>query len=142
MNDLDIIGAEVYAIISKVSKEKQDKIPAKVFETFKKYELLSKKIKINPSIDFEKQNISKDAKDIIFVISLNYWLTAEERNEVIEKLKKNENYKNIEYDTNKIFKKFSNKTDEEVDKEIVKVERKEKWYLKIVNIIQNLFNKK
>ena len=67
MKDLEKIGSEVYAALSNVSIEKYNKIDPKIIEVFEKYRESSQNIKINPEVDFENQNISKEAKDIIFV---------------------------------------------------------------------------
>ena len=142
MKDLNIIGAEVYAVISNVSEERQNKIPSKVFNTFKKYEKFANDIVIVPNTDFEQQKISKESKDIIFAIALNYWLTEEEREKVLRKMKENETIKNKEYDPDKLFEKFSNKRKNNASNtEVVKVEKKERWYVRIFNKIKILFKK-
>lgn len=142
MKDLNIIGAEVYAVISNVSEEKQNKIPSKVFNTFKKYEKYANDFVIVPNIDFEQQRISKESKDIIFAIALNYWLTEQERENVLKKMQENEIAKNKEYNPDKLFEKFSEKRKNNTSNtEVVKVEKKERWYVKIFNKIKSLFKK-
>lgn len=142
MKDLNIIGAEVYAVLSNVSKEKQNKVPPKVFNTFKKYEKYSNNVVIIPNVEFEQQNISKESKDIIFTIALNYWLTEEEREKVLNSMQENEKRKSDKYNPDKIFEEFSEKKNKNYqNKEVVKVEKKERWYVKIINKIKSLLKK-
>lgn len=142
MIDLNIIGAEVCAVLNKVSKERYNKIPIKIREQFEKFKDLAEKVEIKEDIPFENQEISKEAKDIIFAISLNYWLTEEKKKEVLIKLKENEEALEEKYNANKIFEKMS-KEEINVDienKNIVK-EQKEKWYVKILNKIKSHFKR-
>ena len=138
MIDLDVIGSEVYAVLSNVSKERYNKISPNVLKTFEKYKELSKNVTIIPDLEFEKQNISKEAKDIIFVIALNYWLTEEEKKEVIKKLKKNDELKNKTFSYENLFKKMSEESIQQETTDIVE-KYKEKWYIKILNKIKKFF---
>lgn len=140
MRDLNIIGAEVCAVLNKVSKERYNKVPIKIREEFEKFKEEAIKVEIKEDIPFEEQDITKEAKDIIFAISLNYWLTEEKKKEVLIKLKENEEALEEKYNANKIFEKMS-KEEINVDienKNIVK-EQKEKWYVKILNKIKKWF---
>jgi len=142
MSDLNIIGAEVYAVLNKVSKEMYNKVPIKIREEFEKFKEEALKVEIKEDIPFEEQDITKETKDIIFAISLNYWLTEEKRKEVLIKLKENENSLNEKYNVDNIFKKIS-KENINIDienKNIVK-EQKEKWYIKILNKIKSHFKR-
>lgn len=125
MKDLGIIGAEVYAVLSKVSKDKYDKIPLNVIKTFEKYKNIASSIKIVPSLEFKKQEISSEAKDIIFVIALNYWLTEQEKEKVIEKMKKNDEKKNITFNYDNLFKTLSKiEISDEASTEIIEKKKK------------------
>ena len=140
MRDLNIIGAEVCAVLNKVSKERYNKVPIKIREEFEKFKEEAIKVEIKEDIPFEEQDITKEAKNIIFAISLNYWLTEEKKKEVLIKLKENEEALEEKYNANKIFEKMS-KEEINVDienKNIVK-EQKEKWYVKILNKIKKWF---
>ena len=99
-----------------------------------------KKIKIDINKKIEEQNISKEAKDIIFLIGLNYWLTEEERKEVLIKLKENESALKEKYNIENIFKNTSNNKENSVSNVLI-IEKKEKWYLKIIKKILKLFKR-
>lgn len=90
MEDLKSIGAEVCAVLKKVSSSRYNKIPKEITDIFEAFEEESKNVVIEIDIPFECQKISKEAKDIIFLISLNYWLTEEKRQMVKANLKENE----------------------------------------------------
>lgn len=143
MKDLNIIGAEVYAVLNKMTEEMYNKVPKNILKMFKKFEKGAKEVELKNGIPFDEQKISKEAKDIIFAISLNYWLTEEERKEVLKKLKENEDALNEKYKVDNMFKKISKQnTDINTEnKEIVK-EQKEKWYIKIFNKVKDFFYRK
>lgn len=136
--DMQVVGAEVYEVLKNVSKEEYDKVPKKIINLFEKYKNHNDEIKIDLSKSFKEQKISQKAKDIIFVISLNYWLTDEERKQVIKKLNENEKKFNEKYNIEKIFEeRKAEKTNEETtNKALVKYE--EKWYTKIFNKIRTI----
>ncbi len=140
MKNLDIIGAEVYAILSNVSKERYNKIPTKITKTFEKYKEAAKNIIIKTNEEFDKQDISKEAKDIIFVIALNYWLTDEEKKNAIKNMNLNEEKLKEKYNIEKMFKKRKSK---QINKEEVVsiIEKKENIFTKIINFIKKFFKK-
>ncbi len=127
MKNLDIIGAEVYAILSNVSKERYNKIPTKITKTFEKYKEAAKNIIIKTNEEFDKQDISKEAKDIIFVIALNYWLTDEEKKNAIKNMNLNEEKLKEKYNIEKMFEKRRSK---QINKEeVVSIVEKKKIFL-------------
>lgn len=140
MDKLDIIGAEVYAIISNVSIERYNKIPTKIIKTFEQYKESAKKVKIKPNVEFDKQEISKDAKDIMFVIALKYWLTDTEKKKVMDRLNFNEEKLKEKYNVEKMFEQKRNK---QIGKEKVVsiVEKKENIFTKIIKFIRKIFYK-
>ena len=87
--DFDTIGGEVWAVLSRVSDERRSKIPSDLIKLFEGYKDQSCSVTIIPDISFEKQHISQEAKDILFFLALNYWLTQEEQKEVMNKIVKN-----------------------------------------------------
>lgn len=142
MRNLDIIGAEVYAVLKQVPSDQYVKIPLEKRKIFEKYDEGAHKIEIDLDKDFSEQNISKQAKDIIFAISLNYWLTEAERQKVIRKLKENEKEWNNKYDVEKMFQKSPLEVPERKDaNEIMIVNRKERFITRIINRIKKFFTK-
>ena len=58
MNNLDTIGAEVYAVLKHIPVDKYNKIPPKITNIFEKYKDLSYNIQIDTNKNFKEQNIS------------------------------------------------------------------------------------
>ena len=142
MKDLDIIGAEVYAVLSNVSIERYNKIPAKITKTFEQYKKSARDVIIKPNIEFDKQAISKEAKDIMFVIALNYWLTDEEKKKVIDTMKLNEEKLKEKYDIEKMFEqRRSRQINVKKEETVAIIEKKESIVTKIINFIKKLFHK-
>jgi len=141
---LQRIGAEVYEVLQNVSEESYKKVPKNIIAIFEKYKDNDFNVKIDCSKKFEEQEISKQAKDIIFAISLNYWLTDEERESVINKLNETERKLLEKYSIQNIFEEEQNRKNKKIEnvmeeKAIVKYE--EKWYTKILKKIKNFFGK-
>ncbi len=148
--DLNTIGAEVYEVLENIPKEDYYKIPKEItslFENFKGFNAIKK---IDPNKSFSEQNISQDAKDIIFYISLNYWLSEDQRNEAIKKLEINEKIFNEKYSVENLFKDSSNvdgnKNVEEAPSSSVPnsymMEHKESLLSSIIHKIRSLFHSK
>lgn len=144
MKNLDMIGAEIYAILSNVSIEKYNKIPTKITKIFEKYKEYAKNVIIKPNIEFDKQEISKEAKDIMFVIALNYWLTGEEKKKVINTMSLNEEKLKEKYNIEKIFEQRKNlQINSENEETVAIIEKKESFFTKIIKFIKSFFiNKK
>lgn len=142
MENLEIIGAEVYAILSKVSIERYNKIPTKITKTFEKYKESAKKVKIKPNVEFDKQEISKEAKDIMFVIALDYWLTDEEKKQAMDNLKFNEEKLKEKYNIEKIFEqRRSTQIDLKTKENLYLQPTRENLLRKFINFIRKLFTK-
>ena len=141
MSNFEKVSAEVYAVLKEIPKSQINKIPPKVIKMFEENKNYSNEIKIDINKKIEEQNISKEAKDIIFLIGLNYWLTEEERKEVLIKLKENESALKEKYNIENIFKNTSNNKENSVSNVLI-IEKKEKWYLKIIKKILKLFKRK
>lgn len=140
MSNFEKISAEVYAVLKEIPKSEINKIPPKIIKMYEKSNNYSNEIKIDINKKFEEQNISKEAKDIIFLIGLNYWLTEEERKETLIKLNENESALKEKYNVENIFKKASNNNEKSISNVLI-VEKKEKWYLKIIKKIFKLFKR-
>lgn len=144
MENLANIGAEVYAVLNKVPKVKYNMIPQKITELFEKYKEQSKSIKIDTSKKFEEQEISKQAKDIIFAISLNYWLTEDERKLVLEKINENEQTVTEKYNVDNLFQKQNEVIEDEIKEQsnmVSMTEYKEPLIKRIINKIKDFFRK-
>ena len=102
---------EVLEIISHFPKEDYKKIPSEKIQFYEKNKDKSYKFKINPEIDLEIQNISKEAKAIIINLFTDYFATKEQKDkiqEILELNKKiNEQEKREKYNPDYIFKKVN-----------------------------------
>ena len=146
--DFEKVGAEVYAVLKSIPNREYNKVSKKVRELFEKYEKASNQVKIDISKSFNEQNISKKAKEIIFVISLNYWLTEEQRKIAIEKMNKNEKELNEKYNIEKIFKE-KNKTAINTEKQESEISSNKyltkvtnSWFNKVLRFIKRFFRKR
>lgn len=139
MSNFEKISAEVLAVLKEIPKSQFDKIPPKVIEMLEKNKNHSNEIKIDTNKKLEEQNISKEAKDIIFLLGLNYWLTEEERKEVLIKLNENERALREKYNVEDLFKtnKLEQKNLKEAEQKQALVERKENFFTKIIKKIKN-----
>ena len=142
---------EVIEILKYVPQESVNKIPKTMLETFEKK--MDKDYVFNVDINksFEEQNLLEETKDIFAVIFRDYWATPYQRERIKEKEKydrqKIEEEKANKYNPDDIF----NKKIREQNKENIKqqneeqtvnnlpVEYKEKFYLKIIKILKNIF---
>ena len=98
------IGAEVYKVLTSVPQMQYQKIPLKIRKEFEKYKEYGKGVEINYTNSFAEQPISKKAKDIVFAISFNYWLTNEEKKYSLNQMKKNEQELLRKYNQKNLFK--------------------------------------
>lgn len=143
MSNFEKISTEVLAVLKEIPKSQFDKIPPKVIEMFEKNKSHTNEIKIDTNKKLEEQNISKEAKDIIFLLGLNYWLTEEERKEVLIKLNENEKALKEKYNVENLLKtnKSEQKDLKEFEQEQELTEYKEGFFTKIVNKIKSYFIK-
>lgn len=102
---------EVSEILKYMDEELVNKIPTK-FITFLQ-ENMSKEydFKINENVALEKQNISREAENILALLYRNYWATEEEKQE-FARLDEQERKSNDEK-LQKIFKNTINEFDKE-----------------------------
>ena len=146
MDNMQIVGAQVYQVLQSVPKDKYYEIPKKITSLFEKYKDCDAGTTIDLNKSFSEQNISKMAKDIIFAISYNYWLTDKQRKETREKMEMNEEEIHKKYSVENLFKDRNKETEEaqgtaqdNENKQLVCYE--EKWYTKIFSKIKKLFGK-
>lgn len=131
---------EVSEILKYMDEELVNKIPTK-FITFLQ-ENMSKEydFKINENIALEKQNISREAENILALLYRNYWATEEEKQE-FARLDEQERKSNDEK-LQKIFKNTINEFDKEENKDtqIVNVNN-DNFFKKIINKLKKFFRK-
>ena len=144
ISEFEIVGAEVYEVLRNIPKEEYYKVPRKITATFEKFKDVEIKTKIDLTKSFQEQNISKRAKEIIYCISLNYWLSEEEKHKILKKLKENEEKFNEKYSVEKLFEQKKKKEEVKIQSEnkttdLVKCE--EKWYTKILKKIKKFFKR-
>ena len=123
-----------------MDEELVNKIPTK-FITFLQ-ENMSKEydFKINENVALEKQNISREAENILALLYRNYWATEEEKQE-FARLDEQERKSNDEK-LQKIFKNTINEFDKEENKDtqIVNVNN-DNFFKKIINKLKKFFRK-
>lgn len=147
---LKLIGAEVYEVLKNVSKEKYDKLPSGMTKLFKKFENEKLVKKIDPNKSFKEQEISQEAKDIIFFITLDYWLDEEQKERILKNMKMNEQKFNEKYSYENLFKpkQYADETEKknndakDEERQTLVIQRKEKFLNKIINKLKEIFFKK
>lgn len=99
------VFSEVYSVLNALGNKYIDKIPKKVFEIIEKNRDLEYEPEIDRNKALNKQNISKEAINMIAKIDLDFWCkTNQEKSEMHILLKENEKREN-ERLINNMFKK-------------------------------------
>lgn len=137
---------EVLEIISHFSEEDFKKIPKSEIDFYNENKDNEYKCKINPNIDLNEQNISREANAILVALYRDYFAT-ENQKQILEKLlkqneQKEEEKKREKYNPDDIFKKDKEVSTIENNNEMLPVEIEEKWYQKILDFFKSLFVKK
>lgn len=137
---------EVLEIISHFSEEDFKKIPKSEIDFYNENKDNEYKFKINPNIDLNEQNISREANAILVALYRDYFAT-ENQKQILEKLlkqneQKEEEKKREKYNPDDIFKKDKEVSTIENNNEMLPVEIEEKWYQKILDFFKSLFVKK
>ena len=89
-NELSKAYSEVYEILKYIPLEQYNKVPKEVIRD-KSY-----KVRINPALPLESQNLQRKTLILLSVLNLDYWCQEEEREEILniywqnEKARKNE----------------------------------------------------
>lgn len=137
---------EVLEIISHFSEEDFKKIPKSEIDFYNENKDNEYEFKINPNIDLNEQNISREANAILVALYRDYFAT-ENQKQILEKLlkqneQKEEEKKREKYNPDDIFKKDKEVSTIENNNEMLPVEIEEKWYQKILDFFKSLFVKK
>ena len=136
---------EVLEIISHFSEEDFKKIPKSEIDFYNENKDNEYEFKINPNIDLNEQNISREANAILVALYRDYFAT-ENQKQILEKLlkqneQKEEEKKREKYNPDDIFKKDKEYSKIENNNEILPIEIEEKWYQKILDFFRGLFVK-
>ena len=140
----DIAGAEVCDFLNNIPQQKYNMIPQKIKSLFVKYQNLNIGTKIDLSKSYEEQGISQMAKDMIFILMYNYWMTDEEKQSVLQQMNINEEKAKEQYNPNNLFKNNKIKNEEETQQqnEIQIIEYKEGFFKKLCTKIKSFFGRR
>ena len=118
------------------------KLPTKLLEMIYKNSDDKYNIEVDLKKGLKKQNISKKAKDMLAVLTYNYWSTETEKKDIIERLNENENtYQEKlreKYNPDSIFKDREREA-EAVENSNAMIEYKETIFIKIKNWFKRNF---
>ena len=118
------------------------KLPTKLLEMIYKNSDDKYNIEVDLKKGLKNQNISKKAKDMLAVLTYNYWSNETEKKDIIERLNENENtYQEKlreKYNPDSIFKDRERKA-EAVENSNAMIEYKETIFIKIKNWFKRSF---
>ena len=129
------VANEMLKIIDLLSPEKQSEIPDDFKDIFKKYKDDSVSINVNSINDVNNDKLDPQTKNYLAFMFLKYLADDDEREELKQVLKENEEY------IQKIAKEKYNPDDvfkDNVETQIQTIES-ENWWNKILNKIRSLF---
>lgn len=139
---------EVIEIIKYFPKEEYDKIPLEKINYYKENMDKNYNFQIDPNVELEKQNISKEANAILVTLFNDYFATDRQKEVLNNLLKQDQQKLEIrkyeEYNPNNLFmqstiKQQNTETLQENQKETSLVEIKESFFTKFIKFIQNIF---
>ncbi len=143
----DIAGAEVCNFLHNIPKQKYDLLPKKLIDLFEKYKDYNIGEKIDLEKSYEEQEISQMAKDMIFIITYNYWLTEEQKCSVLKQMKINEEKLHEKYNIDNLFKNKKTYQEESIEinstqtsTQMIKTDN-QNFIQKIINFFKNIFKK-
>lgn len=118
------------------------KLPTKLLEMIYRNSDEKYNIDVDLKKDLKNQNISKKTKDMLAVLTYNYWSSETEKKDIIERLNENENNYQEElrekYNPDNIFKNRETKV-EALENSVAMVEYKESIFSKIKNWFKRTF---
>ncbi len=131
---------EVLEILNHLSEEELSKIPEEKIDFYKQNKNNDYEFKFNTRLDYDKQNISREANAILVSLYLDYFATEEEKikiNEILDlNLRKEEVEKRIKYNKDDIFK-----TEDNINKEIEPIKNEETINNKLIKTKESFFVK-
>jgi len=131
--------AEVFEIFQYIDEEHIDKIPRKFIKFISEERDAEYIAKINPNQPLEEQDLMEETINILALLKLDYWCNEEERQELLNILKQNENEYQEElrkkYNPDNIFK---NKTNSCKEKSLA-VTKEKNFMIKLFENIKKMF---
>lgn len=141
---------EVIEIIKYFPNEEYAKIPLEKINYYKENVDKDYNFQINPNIELEKQNISKEANAILVTLFNDYFATDRQKEILNNLLKQNqqklEKQKQEKYNPSNLFMQSKTQQQNTVtlqknNSESSLVEIKEKFFTKFINFIKNIFKR-
>lgn len=140
---------EVEAALNCLEYNAYRKIPNNIIQAIHNNKNEDYIFEYDENLDYDKWNLSIEAKAILYNIFKRYIANEEEKRYFREKEKYEimqiEKQKSSKYDSNDIFKKTDkniiNEAQNKEKTELIKSE-KERWYIKFINKIKNRFKRK
>lgn len=143
-----IAYSEVDAILSLLDEQLQNKIPEKLRILISENKLKDYNVIIDPNIPLKEQKISREALSILAVLNYNYWCTGEiEKKKLLEKYNENERIRQEkmreEYNPDNIFKntietEIEENKEKDENKYLIEYDKKENFFIKIINKIKSI----
>lgn len=119
------------------------KLPTKLLEMIYRNSDEKYNIDVDLKKDLKNQNISKKTKDMLAVLTYNYWSSETEKKDIIERLNENENNYQEElreqYNPDNIFKNRETKV-EALENSVAMVEYKKSIFQKLRIGLNGLFD--
>ena len=145
---LMIAYTEVYEIINLMDDQYKEKIPKRLRQHISEMKVNDYNAKIDSNMSLKEQEISKKALSILAVLNYNYWCVDDNKKNILinQYIKNEEEYQKKlreEYNYDKLFnKKNKNTKYNEVNecKQLVKYNKKEWLWIKIINKIKKWIN--
>lgn len=141
---------EVIEIIKYFPNEEYAKIPLEKINYYKENMDKDYNFKINPNIELEKQNISREANAILVTLFNDYFATDRQKEILNNLLKQNqqilEELKQEKYNPSNLFMQSKTQqqntvTIQENNSENCLIEIKENFFTKFINFIKNIFKR-
>lgn len=141
---------EVIEIIKYFPNEEYAKIPLEKINYYKENMDKDYNFQINPNIELEKQNISREANAILVTLFKDYFATDRQKEILNNLLKQNqqilEEQKQEKYDPSNLFMQSKTQqqntvTIQENNSENSLIESKENFFTKFINFIKNIFKR-
>ncbi len=140
--------AEVEAVLNCLEYNAYKRIPNNIIQAIHNNKNGDYIFNYNEELDYDKWNLSMEAKAILYNIFKKYIADEEEKQYFMEKeryeIMQIEKQKSLKYNSNDIFNKSDrisfNKVQNIEKTELLKIE-KDKWYIKIINKIKTLFRR-
>lgn len=133
--------SEVYGILEVLGEKYINKLPKELYELIKKCKLETYSPKYDIETISEDKSIKRETLSMIALFHLNYWCDTEEKQELKNLFKRNDEknfaIKRTNYNLNNILQNEDIEKEKVVETSLVKVE-KENLFLKI---IKKLFSK-